>query len=482
MRRAALAAVVLATVAVARQLATETASAHAGGAATPAPQQLLAQAADSILAHHVPGPGGGWAWRSAIQAPHLQTDRDVGAASVGIGLIAAYQATGDAAYLGGAEQAASWLLAIARPVGGGLRWPDHVDALGRYSGPYYTAFDDGAIGIADFLWRLYAIDGRAEYRLAALRALAWEESQARGVGSTPCPVECRWGWSEEPGAETFTGMGQGIAGVGYAFDLFAQRTGEASYRSYAVGAATYLESQISASGAMPEHPGQQGYDTGFLNGSAGDALFFLDLYRHTGEARWLADARRLLSWVRSQAVIAGSGLAWPIEVGPGGEGDSTQALGTEEGNAGIGWVELQAYAVTHDAADLETAVAAGDYLVEAAIAERGGIGWLEDVGGSVVHTSLDNGASGIGFFLFDLGLATGERRYAEVAGNVVPWLAAISRSDAKGVWWYDERNRRARWRHPREMSWHWGSAGIVTFLARLGGWPTDMPVEEAGGP
>jgi hypothetical protein len=71
---------------------------------------------------------------------------------------------------------------------------------------------------------------------------------------------------------------------------------------------------------MPEHPGQQGYDTGFLNGSAGDALFFLDLYRDTGEARWLQDARRLLSWVRSQAVIAGSGLAWPIEVGPGGDG------------------------------------------------------------------------------------------------------------------------------------------------------------------
>jgi hypothetical protein len=40
-------------------------------------------------------PDGGWAWRSSIQAPHYQTDRDVGAASVGEGLLAAYAVTRD---------------------------------------------------------------------------------------------------------------------------------------------------------------------------------------------------------------------------------------------------------------------------------------------------------------------------------------------------------------------------------------------------
>jgi hypothetical protein len=52
-------------------------------------------AADSLVARHRAMPDGGWAWRSSIQAPHYQTDRDVGAASVGEGLLAAYAVTRD---------------------------------------------------------------------------------------------------------------------------------------------------------------------------------------------------------------------------------------------------------------------------------------------------------------------------------------------------------------------------------------------------
>ena len=54
-------------------------------------------AADSLVARHRAMPEGGWAWRSSIQAPHYQTDRDVGAASIGEGLLAAYAVTDDAA-------------------------------------------------------------------------------------------------------------------------------------------------------------------------------------------------------------------------------------------------------------------------------------------------------------------------------------------------------------------------------------------------
>lgn len=456
--------------------------------ATPAPtvaagsvaaRGLLEGDAASILAHHVAAPGGGWAWRSAIQAPNLQTDRDVGAAGVGVGLLAAYQTTGVRADLEGAEQAADWLLAVARPAGGGLRWPDHVNGPGRYSPPYFTSFDDGAIGIADFLWRLQEIDSRSVYRNAALAALSFEESEARGAGGHPCPEVCTWRWADEAGQETFTGMGQGVAGIGYAFDLFAARTGDASYRACATGAAAYLESQISTAGAMPEHPGGHGYDTGFLNGSAGDAVFFLDLYRDTHDPRWLADAERLLAWVAGQEVPALAGVGWPIEVGP--EANPAHALGTEEGNAGIGWAFLQAYLDTGRSSYLDTAVTAGEYILAAAVPQDGGLAWPEDAGTAVFHTSLDNGASGIGYFLVDLASATGQPRFSEAAAAVVPWLSAVSHSDERGTWWYDER-RRGRWHFPREMSWHWGSAGIATFLSRLAGWNVDMPVEEAGGP
>ena len=46
---------------------------------------VVRMAGDSLVARHRAMPQGGWAWRSAIQAPHYQTDRDVGAASIGEG-------------------------------------------------------------------------------------------------------------------------------------------------------------------------------------------------------------------------------------------------------------------------------------------------------------------------------------------------------------------------------------------------------------
>src|SRR4051794_41764864 len=75
----------------------------AAAAATPRASHRLAgkvarMAADSLVARHRAMPEGGWAWRSSLQAPHYQTDRDVGAASIGQGLLAAYAGTDDARY------------------------------------------------------------------------------------------------------------------------------------------------------------------------------------------------------------------------------------------------------------------------------------------------------------------------------------------------------------------------------------------------
>jgi hypothetical protein len=98
-------------------------------------------------------PGAGWAWRSTIQAPHLQTDRDVGAASVLVGLLALHDTTGDSAYLDAARHAGDWLLAVAQRQHGGLTWPDYVDRRGHPSVDHFTSFDDGTPGIADSLCR-----------------------------------------------------------------------------------------------------------------------------------------------------------------------------------------------------------------------------------------------------------------------------------------------------------------------------------------
>ena len=171
-------------------------------------------------------------------------------------------------------------------------------------------------------------------------------------------------------------MGEGNAGIAYAFDVFAQRTGNRSFERYAVASASYLAHLISPQGAMPWGPGRAHYINGFLSGSAGDAFMFLRLYEHTHDRRWLADAERLLAYVRSQERPQAAGLDWAIYHDPDDPTDpqgNLRATGIEEGAAGIGWVELQAWHVTHDPTCLSIAVGAGDWLLSVGTTSAAGL-------------------------------------------------------------------------------------------------------------
>jgi hypothetical protein len=450
-----------------------------------AARPLLDRAGRSLLARHVRA-GRGWAWRSAIQRRHLQTDRDVGAASVILGLLSLYDVTHEKAYLVGARRAGDWLRAVARRRRGGLAWPDYVDAPKRVSTDYFTSFDDGTPGIADALWRLGTATGDQRYRAAALAGMRWEEHVAESPRSGPCPRRlCRWRYDLAGDDATIrTGVGEGNAGIAYAFDVFAQRTGNRRFERYAIASASYLESLISPEGAMPWGPGRAHYIAGFLVGSAGDAFMFLRLYEHTHDARWLNDARRLLVYIRSQQRSPGVGANWPIYRDPGRPADpqgNLRATGIEEGAAGIGWVELQAWHMTRNPVDLATAVAAGDWLVSVAGNAGGGSFWTEDLGVPLTHTSLDNGAPGIGWFLHDLSLDTGQTRYELGAERAVTWLGSVTRTNRRGTYWEENLGPHG-WRIAADPSWHWGTAGIAAFLARMSGWPLDMPGEEPGLP
>ena len=206
-------------------------------------------------------PNGGWAWRSSIQAPHFHTDRDVGAASVGEGLLAAYAVTGDSRYLRAAARAGDYLLGVAEPADGGLRWPDWADADGRRSSTHYTSFDDGAAGISDFLWKLSEATNDSRFRDGALAGMHWLLAQAKGGYSKPCPSVCVWRWTDDPSSEvTYSGVGMGQGGIILALDAFADRTGDQTFWTYARAGAAYLQ-LLTANGTrpLPEQPGTTSY-------------------------------------------------------------------------------------------------------------------------------------------------------------------------------------------------------------------------------
>ena len=109
-----------------------------------------------------------------------QTDRDVGAASVGEGLLAAYAVTARTRYRRAAVEAGDYLLGVAEPVGGGLRWPDWADPNGRRSTTHFTSFDDGAAGISDYLWQLFEVTHEQRFRTGALKGMRWLIARAEG--------------------------------------------------------------------------------------------------------------------------------------------------------------------------------------------------------------------------------------------------------------------------------------------------------------
>jgi hypothetical protein len=432
--------------------------------ADPLALQVVHMAANSLVARHRAMPDGGWAWQSSIQAPHFQTDRDVGAASIGEGLLGAFAATGDARYRRAAIAAGDFLLGVAEPAAGGWRWPDWADPDGTRSTTHFTSVDDGAAGISDFLWQLFRVSGDERFRAGALAGMRWLISRAQGPD---CPqTACSWTWTDDPTWRVaYYGVGMGDAGIVLTLDAFANRTGDPTFRTYARAGAAWLR-RLTANGTRPLPSGSedQSTETGFLSGSAGAAYMFLERYAQDHNPADLATAQRLLQWVNQQAIPdSAGGLQWPIAAG-----GAACASGFELGAAGIAWVELLAGRQTGDDTYVEVARRAGTWL--RTVATAGTWNELPPDTDTPVHVGLDSGTAGIGWVLDDLARAGLDQSANQtVAREALAALRAGATRDRLGLAWY-ENSIGGRQRLPAEPSWHWGSAGIAAFAARLAGW------------
>jgi len=462
-----------------------------------ATEELLLQAGESLLALGEESHGG-LRFRSEIQSPHYQTDRDVGAAGIGVGFLAlAERYPNDSRWLGAAQKTATWLTAVSKQDGaGGRYWPDYADD-GDVSGSQYTSFDDGAIGIGDFYYRLFEATDDPQYKVIAMQSVEWTLSQAESSSGSESPI-FRWRWdASDSGSPYYIGMGQGLAGIIDALETFHARTKDtdpefaAECHRYAIGALRYLDQVRSTLGnnggdnrSIPETGaiGQDGdttMDAGYLSGAAGAAFMFLRLFQATSDSSYRDRADTLLSWLddttNGPKVDFGDGTAaWKLSLDPRGGSDPQYATGMEEGAAGIGWTYLQAHRVTGDERYLATAKQAANWLLRVAVQQHSALAWREDEhpASSSIHANLNNGAAGIGMFLMDMYQATKDQRYLVGAQGAQRWLAATALHDGNVVYWQDVDNGS---RYAKDPSWHWGSAGIVAFLLRMSGGTFDMP-------
>jgi hypothetical protein len=194
----------------------------------------------------------------------------------------------------------------------------------------------------------------------------------------------------------------------------------------------------------------------------------LERHRRDRNPADLATARALLRWVNGRAVVDAAGARWPINAT-----NAWTTPGFELGAAGIAWVNLQAFRATGDRAYRDTARDAGRWLRSVAA----GGAWAEDPDdpSSHVEVGLDSGAAGIGWVLRDLadaGVDPAANR--ATASAALDGLRRAATRDRLGTFWYARRTGSQR-QLKAEPSWHWGTAGIAAFAARLAGWSERAP-------
>jgi hypothetical protein len=91
-----------------------------------------------------------------------------------------------------------------------------------------------------------------------------------------------------------------------------------------------------------------------------------------------------------------------------------------------------------------------------------------------VFIGLDSGAAGIGWVLHDLaGAGVDAAANRNAAWAALDGLRRAAGRDRVGPFW--SARRRDGGQAAAEPSWHWGSAGIAAFAARLAGWSGRTP-------
>jgi lantibiotic modifying enzyme len=246
-----------------------------------------------------------------------------------------------------------------------------------------------------------------------------------------------------------------------------QARGQLAYRDVAIDAAKWIRgSRVEtlfgyAWPADPRDP--KTISTALYSGSPGVVLFLLELHAATGDAGYLAEARRgadeLMTKVPSEAQmglyqgVAGLGFTlgetWRatkddkyrkaalgtvriLSEKAGAVGKGVQWNNSNDiisGSAGIGLFLLYAADTLKDDQATWLAVRAADRLMEVGIEDKGGTKWAMDPNVARMMPNFSHGTAGIAYFLATLHKKTGGRRFLDGALAGARYLQAIAKTE-----------------------------------------------------
>ena len=254
---------------------------------------------------------------------NTSTDIVSGSAGIGLGLLHAYQVTGDAGLLATAQRAGMRLIELGAPAEGGRMWlvsPGYPRNMPNFS--------HGTAGVAYFLARLHEETGDPVFLEASIAGARYLQAIATKTGEGALVHH-----HDPDGKDLFyLSWCHGPAGTARLFHQLERTTKDGSWTEWVHRLAR----------GVTETPVPEQRTAGFWNnisqccGNVGVAQFFLDLHRAYGDEKALAFARRNLADTLRKATEVDGGLKW-IQAENRTQPDNLVAqTGFMQGAAGVG--------------------------------------------------------------------------------------------------------------------------------------------------
>ncbi|MGH9753752.1 MAG: lanthionine synthetase LanC family protein [Blastocatellia bacterium] len=261
--------------------------------------------------------------------------------------------------------------------------------------------------VAVILFATMALSGAVAdrtYLNAALQAAKWIRSSAIRTGKGIA-------WPADPhDAKTVnTSLYSGSPGVILFFLEAYRSTGDRSFLKDARAGADHLLASLESE-----------KETGLYEGVAGIGFTLAETFKGAGDEKYRQGAIRCAQLLRERAVATGRGVAW---------NETTDII---SGGSGTGLFLLYAARELKEPAALETAVKAGERLIELGRPENVGINWAMNPRFPRRMPNFSHGTAGVAYFLATLYAETKRKEFLDAALAGAKYLQSVANTEGAG--------------------------------------------------
>jgi len=395
------------------------------------PLEIAKEAAAWVMSQAVPKSGGYmWMYYWISQGFYSPTLSD-GASGIGEFFLSLYKKTGDRTYLDYAKGAATWIISNASSADGGYRWPFPNGEI-PHPGWYLPRISLGAAGIGEFLLELYKETHDSLYLQYAEGAARWMINLANQSVSKYGQY-----YIMDPAGATNTDYQSGQAGFGAFFLHLYQLTSNDTYLTYAKRFSDWLLTKAEPENGGYKWEDQIDHEIYHIGQSTGSiATWLYELYGVTRDPRYLNYAEGGIQWILSKAIVSEDTCKWPATTRDT-SGTIFDDWGAPiSTHCTVGEILLNAYAATSNSTYLDYAIEQTNWIIEQAVPENEGYRFPASEGSSefdayinsqvyrvlcLVHSKTQN--------------ETAQAIYSQYAVRALKWISDSAEHDQNGLKW-----------------------------------------------